>query len=138
MEVINESIFPERQIEYAGFWQRFGAAFLDGLILLVPSLIFTYGLKMGPLSNILNVVINWLYFALQESGTNQATLGKKALGIRVVSLDGGTLSFGQATGRFFGKYVSILMIFIGYLWMLWDDRSQTIHDKMAGALVIRD
>ena len=75
--------------------------------------------------------------ALQESGPNQATLGKKALGLKVTSLTGDRISFGQATGRFFGKYVSAIILFIGYLMMIWDDRKQTLHDKMAGTLVVK-
>ncbi len=147
MEMINESIFPEKQIEYAGFWQRFGAAFLDGLILAIPNLVISY--VAGKVSDdnqitkliygtIGQTVIGWLYSALQESGNARATLGKKALGISVVSVNGEKLTFGQASGRYFGKIISALTLLIGYLMMLWDSRSQTLHDKMAGALVIRD
>jgi uncharacterized RDD family membrane protein YckC len=82
--------------------------------------------------------MGWLYSALQESGPAQATIGKKALGLKVATLSGDRISFGQATGRFFGKYVSAIILLIGYLMMLWDDRKQTLHDKMAATLVLRN
>lgn len=129
-------LFPEVPVQYGGFWERFGAAFLDGLILMLPNFImqFMFGRDQGFLSSI---IINWLYFALQESGPSQATLGKKALGLKVLSVNGRPISFGQATGRFFGRYVSAAILFIGYLMMLWDDKKQTLHDKLAGTIVIK-
>jgi uncharacterized RDD family membrane protein YckC len=134
----NESVlFPEMEFRYAGFWDRFGAAILDALILLIPSYAFQY--LLGPqMAFLVNIVMGWLYSALQESGPAQATIGKKALGLKVATLSGDRISFGQATGRFFGKYVSAIILLIGYLMMLWDDRKQTLHDKMAATLVLRN
>jgi uncharacterized RDD family membrane protein YckC len=60
------------------------------------------------------------------------TLGKMALGLRVVGPDGGNPSFWRAALReVIGKYISGLALFLGYLWMLWDGGQQTWHDKMA-------
>ena len=129
-------LFPEMEFYYAGFWERFGASFIDGLVLMIPSFALQY--LLGPMQSILvNIVIGWLYSALQESGPEQATLGKRAVGLKVTALSGERISFAQASGRFFGKYVSAIILFIGYLMMLWDDRKQTLHDKMAGALVVK-
>jgi uncharacterized RDD family membrane protein YckC len=129
-------LFPDLPVHYAGFWERFGAAILDALILAIPGYALEYmlGRRQGFLFTIL---LDWLYYALQESGAAQATLGKKALGLKVTSVDGTRISFGQATGRFFGRYVSAVILLIGYLMMLWDDKQQTLHDKMAGTVVIR-
>jgi len=132
MEQSYESIFPERQIIYAGFWQRFGAAFLDSIIVLIPGYIVNYLLK-APIGGLL---IAWLYSALMESGNGQATFGKRAVGLKVTDMNGERISFGRATGRHFGKILSGLILLIGYLMMLWDDRKQTLHDKMAGTLVV--
>lgn len=133
-------IFEERPLIYASFWERFGAAFIDGLILLVPNLIITFAFRNGgsgsALGSLLNIAISWLYAALQESGPHQATFGKRAMRIKVVNEAGGRIGFGQATGRHFGKLVSSLILCIGYLMMLWDDRKQTLHDKMAGTFVV--
>lgn len=135
-------LFLEEPVVYAGFWERFGAAFIDGIILGVTG--FILGLvfpKEDPesfgLIDVINIVIGFLYYAVQESSAAQATLGKRALGLKVTSLDGGRISFGSATGRYFGKILSAIILLIGYLMMLWDDKKQTLHDKMAGTLVIR-
>lgn len=150
MEEQNEySIFPDRPVVYGTFWARFFAALLDGLIIGVPasiisSLLFpvsdmgdygTYFVRSGT-GNLLQLVAGWLYSALMESGPGMATLGKKALGLKVTTLEGERISFGQATGRHFGKIISTIILCIGFLMMLWDDRRQTLHDKMAGTLVM--
>jgi len=66
------------------------------------------------------------------------TLGKRALGMRVTTLDGDRISFARATGRHFAKYLSTIILLIGYLMMVWDSRKQTLHDKMAETLVVKD
>ena len=129
-------LFTEEPAVYAGFWERFGAAFIDGLILAIPNFLFTYYMDNFT-GSLLSLAIGWLYFALQESGANQATIGKKALGLKVTTMDGGRISFGQATGRHFGKILSSLILLIGYLMMIWDSKKQTLHDKMAGTLVVK-
>jgi len=80
--------------------------------------------------------MNWLYCALLESGAGQATIGKRALGIKVTDADGNRISFGRATGRHFAKIISAMTIFIGYLMVLWDSRRQALHDKIAETLVV--
>ena len=67
-----------------------------------------------------------------------ATIGKKAMRIKVTDLAGNRISFGQATGRHFGKILSAIILLFGYFMMLWDDKSQTLHDKIAGTLVIQE
>ncbi len=141
MEIVDtygNPIYTERPaVKYAGFWARFAASFIDGLIIGIPMAIINY-LVFGK-SHIRFVstgLVGWLYCALQESGPGMATIGKKVLDIKVTDLNGGRLTFGQATGRHFGKVISTVILLIGYFMMLWDDKSQTLHDKMAGALVI--
>src|SRR5262245_33411480 len=107
----DSDLFPTEPIVYAGFWERVGASLLDGLILLVPNLILIYGLP-EPLGRVLSAVMVWLYSAFLESGQGQATLGKKAMGLKVINGEGQQISFGQATGRHFGKIISTLIIFI--------------------------
>jgi len=82
------------------------------------------------------VLLKWLYFALMESSAKQATLGKMALGIKVVDLNGSRISFGKATGRYFGKIISALILYIGFMMAGWTVRKQALHDIMAGCLVI--
>jgi uncharacterized RDD family membrane protein YckC len=73
-----------------------------------------------------------------ESGQKKATLGKQAMGLKVTDLSGGRINFGQASIRHFGKFISAIILFIGYLMMLWDSKKQTLHDKIAGTLVIKN
>ncbi|WP_216820638.1 RDD family protein, partial [Cnuella takakiae] len=122
------------QARYASFWERFGAAFLDGLMLGILQFIMRFFVEEN-VNTVLNFLVGWLYYAVMESGPNQATLGKKALGLKVTNMNGGPITFGQATGRYFGKILSAIILLIGYLMMLWDNKKQTLHDKLAGTLV---
>jgi uncharacterized RDD family membrane protein YckC len=89
------------------------------------------------LSAILLIVIGqWLYYALMESSGRQATLGKLALGIVVTDLNGNKITFGRATGRYFGKILSGMIFAIGYIMAGFTERKQALHDIMAGCLVV--
>ena len=81
--------------------------------------------------------VGWLYFALMESSAKQATLGKLVLGVRVTDLSGNRIGFGRASGRFFGKILSGLILGIGYLMAAFTERKQGLHDLIAGTLVLR-
>lgn len=129
-------IFLETPVVYGGFWERVGASLIDFVILIVVQVLIASVLP-EMVAGVLNLVIGWLYYALMESGESQATIGKRAVGLKVTDMNGGRISFGQATGRHFGKILSGLILLIGYLMMLWDDKKQTLHDKMAGTLVIK-
>jgi len=60
-----------------------------------------------------------------------------ALSIKVTDLTGQRISFGRATGRYFGKFVSILILSIGYLMAGWTPKKQALHDRMFDTLVVR-
>ncbi|MDR0274910.1 MAG: RDD family protein [Burkholderiaceae bacterium] len=121
---------PAGEAIHAGFWRRWAAYMLDSLVMMVPGMILGLLPIIGP------IVGNWLYFALMESSSWQATLGKRAMGIKVVDAQGGRIGFGRATGRFFGKIVSALIFCIGYMMAGWTGRKQSLHDMMAGAFVV--
>lgn len=112
------------QIEYASFAERLAARIIDTFVILIPSIFIP-------------IVPSWLYFAFMESSEGQATVGKKAMGIMVTDLHGNRISFGQASGRFFGNFVSTMIIFIGYLMMFASPKGQCLHDMMAGTVVVR-
>ena len=121
----------------AGFWRRWAAYVLDTLVAVVIFLILYLVLKGAGI--VIGLVLLIAYFIVLEGGETGQTLGKKAMGIRVVSLsDGGPIGYGRATIRFFGRYVSQLLIGLplGYLWMLWDKEKQTWHDKFADDVVV--
>lgn len=134
----NEDLFTERPLRYANFGQRLGAYILDAIILAVPNVLLSLAAEDNPGVNIISLVLSWLYFSLMESSSWQATIGKRAVGIQVVTTDGGRISFGQATGRYFGKIVSAIILLIGYLMVLWDDHKQALHDKMANTFVVNN
>jgi uncharacterized RDD family membrane protein YckC len=128
---------PAVDVIYAGFWRRLAGLFLDGLVLGCVSGFFT--LLLGSDSTIaaaLGVLAGVAYQVYFFTGTGQ-TFGSKVTGVRVVGIDGSPLSIGAALARVLGAYVSGLLLGIGYLWMLWDENKQTLHDKMAGSVVVK-
>ena len=81
----------------------------------------------------------WLYHAKMESSSWQATLGKKALNLRVTDLNGAQISFNRATGRHFAKLITgLIPLGIGFMLAGLTERRQALHDMIAGCLVLRD
>jgi uncharacterized RDD family membrane protein YckC len=79
---------------------------------------------------------HWLYEAMMHSSSWQATLGKRALGMIVTDLDGRRLSFGRATGRHFAKWLSAMILGIGFIMVAFAPKKQGLHDMVAGTVVI--
>jgi len=152
-------VFQKPVFSYAGIWKRFVAHIIDQIIMSVlgiiivipflamigislwdqdfdPSMGFIFTLITAYISIIILIVIGeWLYFALMES-MKGATLGKMALGIIVTDMNGNRISFGRATGRYFGKILSGLTFTIGYIMAGFTQQKQALHDMIAGCLVI--
>jgi uncharacterized RDD family membrane protein YckC len=152
---------------YGGFWLRFAAYFIDGVILGIPFIVVIIGLFVvfggfglmmgrhaadpraaavlaGPIIlgylflMLLFLGVSWLYFAGMESSERQATFGKAAMSLRVTDLEGRRLSFGHATGRFFSKIISgLIPLAIGYIMAGFTEKKQALHDMIAGTLVLR-
>lgn len=89
------------------------------------------------MENILGMIIGRVYFAAMENSPNQGTLGKMALGIKMVDLGGNRISFGMATGQHFGKRISALVLAIDFIMMAFTEKKQGLHDMMAGCLVVK-
>lgn len=135
-------------ITYAGFWRRYLALVLDSIVLALPLIVLAVvlGLAGGSSSDessalvVLVYLAYWvaapLYYSLQESSAAQATLGKRALGIKVTDLEGGRLTFGNALGRWFAAALSYLTLYIGFLMAAFTTRRQALHDMVAGTLVV--
>src|SRR3954451_19725839 len=84
----------------AGFWQRFGAAILDGHVLLVPSIILLLILKQGAAYQAVSTLMSLAYFTYFEGGPSGQTIGKRALGIRVYDFrQGGPIGYGRGLLR---------------------------------------
>jgi uncharacterized RDD family membrane protein YckC len=123
--------------EAAGFWRRFAAALIDGIVVGVAN-----GILRATLDTTgegLGFLLSLAYFTYFHGRTGQ-TPGDAVLGIRVVDVRdriGEPIGYGRAFIRWLVSLVSALVILVGYLWMLWDPRKQTWHDKAAGSLPIR-
>jgi uncharacterized RDD family membrane protein YckC len=84
---------------------------------------------------LLLMLVTWCYYAGMESSPWRGTVGKKLLGLEVCNEDGDRISFTKATGRYFGKILSAMVFYIGYLSMLGNSKKQTWHDSMSGCIV---
>ena len=134
-----------QSVSYGGFWLRVIAYILDAIVLsLVTAIVAGVTGKslasagsFDPTLNVVSLAIGWLYFSLLESSERGATLGKMAVGLRVVTSDGQRLSFLNATGRYFSKFVSAIIICIGFIMVAFTDRKRGLHDMMAGTLVVK-
>lgn len=131
--------------EYAGFWRRFVASLIDGIVIWIAFFLLTYLLgietmsenfNINPIPNFISILLGWLYYTLMESSVRQATLGKMAIGIVVTDINGGRISFARATGRHFCKILSALILLIGYIMAGFTPRKQALHDMIADCLVI--
>jgi uncharacterized RDD family membrane protein YckC len=149
---------PVSTAPYAGFWRRFAALIIDEMFIAIVvvgaeavlgaflgrnsglRLSIFGGKQLGAVfaSKVMgSTLIHWLYWAGMESSAYQATLGKMALGLKVTDLQGEPISFGRATGRYFGKIISALLLGIGFLMVGWTEKKQALHDIMAGNLVLK-
>ena len=81
----------------------------------------------------------WLYHAKMESSSWQATLGKKALKLRVTDLYGARVTFARASGRHFAKLITgLIPLGVGVMLAGLTDRRQALHDMIASCVVLRD
>jgi uncharacterized RDD family membrane protein YckC len=120
----------------SGFWRRFAAYLLDSLLLAVPIVILVL-ITSQAVGNIASIALALAYFSYFEGGPTGQTIGKRALGIRVIDFKvGGPIGYGRGLLRTIARYLSALVFFLGYLWMLWDPEKQTWHDKIAGTVVV--
>ena len=140
---------------YAGFWIRFVARLIDGVILAVVGLIIRLPfLPLLPLSGnqigagaiplflgltglltLLQVAIGVAYEAYFVS-TRGGTPGKLALGLKIIRADGSPVSAGLAAGRYFAQWISALTLAIGYIMAGFDDQKRSLHDRICDTRVI--
>ena len=120
----------------AGFWRRFAGLIIDGIILGIVDGILRAILGYGAGVS-LGFVIAAVYFTVLIGSARGQTVGQMALGIRVIDFNtGGPIGYGRATLRMIGRYLSGLICYLGYFWMLWDKEKQCWHDKMANDVVV--
>ena len=121
--------------QLAGFWIRFGAALIDGIILAIVGQVIAFALS--DVATLLGFVIQAAYFTYFHASTGQ-TLGNKAVGIKIIDqTTGATIDYVRAFTRWVVSIISGIPLALGYLWMLWDPAKQTWHDKAARTVVVR-
>ena len=148
---------PPAAIEYAGFWLRTWAGTIDVALEATGALVVTFaidfafswiGRMMGyepwiskfaaGFAYILVLsIVAWLYCAFSESSPRRATIGKRIMGLQVVTADGGRVSFGQATVRHFMKFLSLFTAGVGFMMAGWTKRRQALHDIPCDCFVVR-
>jgi uncharacterized RDD family membrane protein YckC len=136
---------------YAGFWLRVWAGAIDVTLEVGGALVVTFVIELarrrfapfvpknaaGMAFILVLSVGGWLYSAFTESSSWRATVGKRALGLQVVTAEGDRIGFGQATVRHFMKFLSLFFLTIGFMMAGWTKRRQALHDIPTDCLVIR-
>ena len=142
---------------YAGFWLRVWAGAIDVALEVGGALVLTFAIDLalrrfghllgvspfvskvatGMAFILILAVGSWLYSAFTESSSWRATIGKRALGLQVVTAEGDRIGFGQATVRHFMKFLSLFFLMIGFMMAGWTKRRQALHDMPTDCLVIR-
>lgn len=141
-EILDMPVAKDPAPEYAGFWLRVAAYLIDSVVVSIPVLIIylTIGgnlMDPNPVGRGLGLLVSISYFILFESSEKQATFGKQVVGIIVTDEHGNRIGIGQATGRYFGKIVSGIILGFGFLMAGFTDKKQALHDIMARTLVVR-
>lgn len=144
-------------LQYAGFWRRCAAGGIDVGIEAIGAFILSYAIdltlrRFGKSFGIdpwyakmyagfafipILAVGSWLYCAFAESSSWRATVGKRVLGLQVITTGGERTSFGRATERHFMKFLSLFCLTIGFMMSGWTKRRQALHDMPCDCLVIR-
>jgi uncharacterized RDD family membrane protein YckC len=120
-------------MKYSGFWRRFAAAFIDGLIIgVVPSLVI--GHDNAVTTNGLSFLVG-LSYSVWMNGTYGATVGKMVMKIKIVKESGSKINYQDAALRYFASILSAVVLLIGYIVMIWDSKKQTWHDRIAKTVV---
>jgi len=149
-------------VRYGGFWIRVVAFIVDAIIVRVAvhPIAAIFGISLaaswagmgmhhglgalpflffgGGVLAALIIGASWLYEALMLSSSYQATVGKMILGMKVTDLYGNRISFARATGRHFAKWLSGMILCIGYIMVGLTERKQGLHDFIAETLVRRN
>ncbi len=158
----DEAFYSGGNVVYAGFWKRAAAYLIDAFVVGIAAQIVQmalmavfFGMSMGSfasnpetmfssVSGIVFLVSVYLfplaiqagYYAAFHASSKQATLGKMAVGIKVVRSDGRRITLARGIGRFFGFLLSGLILAIGYLMAAFTERKQGLHDMICDTLVV--
>jgi uncharacterized RDD family membrane protein YckC len=130
---------PAPGLAFGGFWIRFAAYLVDGLIaaLIALPLVALIYWQLWALYQIAAFAISIGYFSWFWA-RGGSTPGMALFGLRVVrDADGGPIGWAKALVRWFGLLISFIVLFIGVIWVAFDQRKRGWHDLMAGTVVVR-
>lgn len=150
VQKIKEGLAVAGTMDYAGFWIRFGAKFIDWIIIgivtsaiVIPLGYFSFTTANSSSSVITTVLLQLLNYAIPASyvtfflGKYGATPGKMACKLKVVTAGNDRVSYPRAFGRYFAEILSGLILGIGYFMAAFDDQKRTLHDRICDTRVIR-
>ncbi len=138
--------------EYAGFWIRFAAKFLDGLIqgsvtMAVGVILGVFIAILGPNNGAATAIQLFIqalsigfavFYGSFFVGKFAATPGKMICGLKVVMADGTPVSYGRAVGRYFAcDWLNPLTFGIGYIMAAFDDEKRGLHDRICDTRVVK-
>lgn len=147
-QIAPESLDDPQQ-EKAGFWIRFVAAIVDGLLVFILQMVLGGMLYLAGALNgsadgnttllveIFTLLLSIFYYIFFTGYCGQ-TPGKMATRIKVICCDGSQLGYGKAAFRELpAKFISGIILGIGYLMAAFDENKQALHDRMAKTYVIK-
>lgn len=157
----DEAFYAGGEVVYAGFWKRVAAYLIDAFVIGIATQIVQlvvmgvfFGINASSMSNpetmfasgtgilfvmalyLVPLAMNAAYYAAFHASSKQATLGKMAVGIKVVRTDGTRISLARGVGRFFATILSSLILGIGFLMAGFTERKQALHDMICDTLVV--
>ena len=140
-----------RSVEYGGFWIRFWAYCVDGILIGMIRALLVAPMALSLISRpfswdsawdgaqieVSSLVVGLAYFAFFWTRYG-ATPGKMIFRLRVVTPAGGPISLAQAIGRYFATILSGLILCIGFMMAGWDEQKRALHDRLAETRVVRE
>lgn len=157
----DEAFYGGGEVVYAGFWKRVAAYLIDAMVIGAASQIVQlvvlglfFGFNASSMSDpetmfasgtgilfvlalyLVPLAMNAAYYAAFHASSKQATLGKMAVGIKVVRTAGTRISLARGVGRFFAAMLSGLMLGVGFLMAAFTERKQGLHDMICDTLVV--
>jgi uncharacterized RDD family membrane protein YckC len=141
---------------YGGFWIRVCGSVIDGILLQlvrIPMSLLILGTVMSPLQSfqarmapmaltgamltltLVSMLVAFLYEVIMIRYYG-ATVGKMAIGVKVIRTDGSDVGWGVSIGRYFMKIVSGMILAIGYIMAGFDDEKRALHDRVCDTRVV--
>jgi uncharacterized RDD family membrane protein YckC len=149
MQKLTEGTLRTVKLRYAGFWRRFVAVLLDGIILGIVNIVLqviSLAAIAGLFESAQDVGAVFAVYGIQIAtavtyetvliGKYGSTVGKMALQLEVVNASGGPVSYGRAFGRYFAKWLSYITLLIGFIIAAFDPEKRSLHDRICNTRVV--